>query len=258
MSTCHVSGAWVAALLAAAGCGSGAGSAGGGTQTGSPVTTSTAPPGPVSIQGFTHASDGSVLPGVEVCADADVGTPDGGACATSTGDGSFALHGLPPDTALTLWFTKDAYLPTVRALDTQAIDVVLPESENALYPVSAPQTLLGVTADPTKGHILFVVMGSGSQPAPAVSVQLSGADADTQPIFVGGAGGTAGTQGGFVNLTPGLYVVRFQAASVTCTADDLYGLPSTEYLDPSSGEAAAVVPVYAGTVTAPVGATCAQ
>jgi hypothetical protein len=211
----------------------------------------------VSIRGFTHASDGTVLAGVQVC----LGGSDPTACATSGADGSFALAGAPANDAVTLTFDKAGFLPEVRAIGTQTSDITFAEGENVLYPAAAPQTFMGVQTDPTKGHIEFFVLPAGSEAAPAMSVTLAGPDASPQPIYLsaGAAGGddaTAGTQGAFVNLTPGLYVVRFANGAAKCAANDLYGFPETLYQDPSSGQTAVVVPVYAGSVTAPVAALC--
>ena len=61
-----------------------------------------------------------------------------------------------------------------------------------------------------------------------------------------------------LNLPPGMYVLRFSSASAKCTSSSgSYGYPLTTYQD-TSGTAAVIVPVVAGTVTAPVGVACSR
>jgi hypothetical protein len=53
-----------------------------------------------------------------------------------------------------------------------------------------------------------------------------------------------------------MYALRFGRSSVTCTASNLYGYPVTAFQDPTSGQAVVLVPVVAGSITAPVAVTC--
>jgi hypothetical protein len=203
-----------------------------------------------------HASDGTLMTGGTVCVALEDADPT--SCTVSDAAGAFAVQAAS-NSPVTLTFHKDGYMPVLREITTSASPITLPEGENELWPISTPKTFLGTEVTPGAGHIQFSVLGSGSQPAPDVSVTLAGAGGSTgTPIYVGGATTNAGTWGGFANLTPGLYVLRFGQAGVTCSASDLYGYPMTAYQDPSSGEAAVVVAVAAGTVTAPVSAVCTR
>jgi hypothetical protein len=250
-------------VLSAAGC-SGAGPAGnppGNGPVGTPIPpTSPASVTTVSVRGFTHAYGGAVLPSVRVCQGA--GHAANRPCTTSGSDGSFTLSGVPGSTGVSVFFEKDGFQSVLREIETLESDITLPEGENALLPAATPQAVFGMQAEPSKGHVEFVVLTSSSEVAPNVSVTLGGGDGSSQqPIYldangVPAPGASSGSRGGFANVTEGVYVLRFGGPSVNCTPNGLYGYPVTAYQDPASGQAVVMVPVVAGTMTAPVGATC--
>jgi len=146
---------------------------------------------------------------------------------------------------------------------TQEFYDVLPPNENTLFPVTAPQTFMGMTAaGDAGGYVAFLVTTpDGGQPAPSVSVTVSGTDgAPYAAIYVddGGlpiANATAGARGGFAGLPPGLYGISFGASGATCTTSSLYGFTMTDQ-QPTAGQASLVVPVIDGYVTTPVSASC--
>jgi hypothetical protein len=265
MNTLTRTGVSMVTLLSAIGCG-GAGPSDSSPSSTAPADTSTggttsSPALPqVSIHGFVHASDGTLLPGTTACLRADV-TKNVGDCKTAGGDGSFTLSA-PANEWVAVTLQKNGFVPTLRAIQTQTSDITLPENENSLLPVVTPQTILGMPADAGRGHVAFSVTAPNGQSATAVSVTMSGADGSSQsPIYLDSDGSPAagvatGTQGRFVNVPPGLYVLRFGRPSANCAPMGLYGWPMTAYEDPSSGEAAVVVPVLEGYVTAPVAASC--
>jgi hypothetical protein len=269
----------IATILSAVGCGgpdpspspgasSGASTAGtspSGTSTSGATTTP--PPPPLTIRGFAHGADASVLAGVEVClygkVAAAIHPPDTVMCTVSAADGSFGVSGAGANTDVMLTFKKDGFAPMLRAIATQTDDIMLPASENALLP--DPLVLMGKTADPSKGQISFFVATSDGQNATEASVKLIRFE-DTYsqpPVYLdrGGAvaaGAATGSRGWFVDVPAGLYSLRFGGALVTCAATTaLYGYPVTAFGDPSSGEGIVLVPVVEGYVTAPVGVSCA-
>jgi hypothetical protein len=256
----------VATFLSAMGCG-GAGPSSTSPSETSPVVGTIPPPAAtvVSITGFVHASDGTLLPGATVCLQEGL-TKNAASCTTSGSAGTFTLAGAPANGPVILTFQKDGFVPGLRAVDTEAVDLSLPANENTLMPSVDPQTFLGMPADPSKGQITFSVTTPAGQKATDASVRLTRfEDSYSQPpvyLDSDGAvavGATTGSRGGFVNLAAGLYALRFAAASVTCTASTgLYGYPVTAFQDPSSGEATVLVPVFEGYVTAPVGVSCAS
>jgi hypothetical protein len=233
----------------------------------SPTTTSTTPElPPVSIRGFTHGADASVLPGVEVCLYGGISVavkpPDPIMCTFSAADGSFGVSGASASADVMLTFKKDGFAPMLRAIATQTDDITLPASENAL--LQDPLVFMGKTGDASKGQIAFFMTTPDGRNATQASVKLIRFE-DTYsqpPVYldrdgVVAVGAAAGSRGGFVNLPAGLYALRFGAASVACTAaTGLYGYPITAFQDPSSGEATVLVPVIQGYVTAPIGVSC--
>jgi hypothetical protein len=248
------------ALACVAGCGSAVESPGqpspGST---APTARSDAGSGTVSISGFTRSRDGVPVAGVQVCSQAWLLAAANG-CTTSASDGAFTIA-VPANVGVGLIFQKDGFLSALRAVDTQASDITLPEEET-LIGAATPQPVFGAAADPNKGHIAFFVNAPGTHSAPDVSVTLDGSPQQT-PIYVDAIGApiegaTAGSRGGFINVPPGWHVLRFGGGAVTCTASGLYGAPMTASQDPSSlpGQASVLVPVMAGTVTAPVSVTC--
>jgi hypothetical protein len=222
----------------------------------------------VSIRGFVHGADGSVLPGCRICLYGGITVAaeptDPVACTLTAADGSFGVSGAGAHTAVMLTFKKDGFAPALRAIVTQTETITLPASENALLP--DPLVFMGKPADPTKGHIAFVAMTNAAEPAPVVSATATGyyvpggvAGTPELPVYFDRNGvptpqATAGTSGGFVNLDPGLYMVEFSPASGTCAASSgLYGYTGTP--DPTL-PAAIFVPVIQGYVSAPVGVQC--
>jgi hypothetical protein len=284
MKAHHVLGMSMLPLLSAVGCGGtgpaapvtdGTGTGGADTTavdaTGSaPAVQTTAPvvvpANPVSISGWVHAPDGSVLADAEACLHPAGGNARG-PCTTTGSDGSFTLSGAPANSIVTVVFQKEGYLPSLRAIATTSGAIVLPQSEDVLVPSTAPQIFMGTPADPEKGQIEFVVTSPGSPP-PDVSVTIeqfmiaSVQGGPYSPSYLNAdgtvaAGATVGSRGGFVNLAPGTYILEFAAIGVKCVADSgLYGYPVTNAYDPNSGEAAVTVPVAPGTITAPVGVSC--
>ena len=263
MNTLTRIGASTAILLSGIGCGGAGPSDAPGPLTHTRTVGTSTPPvqSLVSMRGFAHASDGSLLPGTHVCFQT-AGTNDSG-CTTTGNDGSFALSDAPANQSVMITFQKEGFVPTLRAIATETTDIVLPEGENVLLPASDPQIILGVGADPSRGHVEFFVSSPEAQPATAASVTMhAGTAAPRPPIYFGadGApapGATSGARGGFVNVRADLYVLRFAGSpSAKCTPMGNYGWPLTVYEDPSSGEAAVLVPVVEGYVTAPVSAWC--
>jgi hypothetical protein len=213
--------------------------------------------GTVSVQGFTRTSDGSPVGGVKVCQGTVWwATTPSDVCVTSDARGSFLLPGVSTEQLTTIWFQKSEFLPVLRAIQTQTSDITLPAHEGMLFPAQLPGMLMGVKMDSTKGHVAFSVAAVGQLPAPAMSVIATAEDGSLRaPVYLDAKGNpvpgaSSGSRGGFVNLDPGLYVLRFDVASVSCSPDGLSGYPVSV---PSPG---VLVPVVAGTVTAPVSVTC--
>jgi hypothetical protein len=225
-------------------------------------------PSPLSIRGITHGADGSTLSGVTVCLERGItiaAVPINSVmCTLSAADGSFAVSGALPNADTMLTFRKNDFAPTLRAIATQTSDITLPANENVLLP--NPLSFLGVPANSEKGQIAFAATTAGTGPAENLSVTaerldlLGGyASAPEQPVYLDRDGSpasraTSGTRGGFVNVTPGLYVVRFHYATGTCSASTgLYGYPMSN--DPP-WIVTLLVPVDPGYVSAPVGVSC--
>jgi hypothetical protein len=244
-------------LLSAMGCG-GAGPSDTSPPGEAPPPTSPAGPS-VSIQGFVHGSDGSPLSGATVCPEGVGAAKNAASCTTTVNDGSFTLAA-PANEWVAVTFDKPGFISTVRAVQTQTGVVTFPGTENVMLPAVEPQMIAGVPADPSMGQVAFSVIGPQGQDGAAVSVTLGGGNGSPQPaIYLDSSGSPAvgatnGTQGRFVNVPPGLYALHFSQSSVTCAPLSLYGWPMTAYQQP--GEAAVVVPVMAGYLTAPVAASC--
>jgi hypothetical protein len=244
----------VASMLVTTGC---TGSVdGSNTDTTSPNAELSPQAGTVSVRGVTRASDGAPVGGVKVCQGTVWwATTPSDVCVTSDASGSFLLPGVSAEQSTTIWFQKSEFLPVLRAIQTQTSDITLPAHEDMLFPTQLPGMLMGVKMDSTKGHIAFSVGAAGQMPAPAMSVIATAEDGSLfAPVYLDAkgsplSGASSGSLGGFVNLRPGLYVLRF-AASVSCSPDGLSGYPVST---PSPG---VLVPVVAGTVTAPVTVTC--
>jgi hypothetical protein len=213
----------------------------------------------VAAIGFLHASDGTLMQGASVCVESDTGSRG---CSPTGADGAFSVRAPSYDLS-TLTFQKDGYVPGLRPIATQTGDVLLPEGENTLIPSVNPETFMGTATDPTKGHVRFQVMAAGATTPPALVATLTASDGSAPPaVYLDATGSpvtaaSGGTAGGFANIEPGLYVLRFSGASATsCAATGAYGYPlSHAYQNAASGPAI-LVPVQAGTITAPVGVTC--
>jgi hypothetical protein len=188
--------------------------------------------------------------------------PDPTECVVSAADGSFRVSGAHSRDLVILTFHLDGFAPALRAIATQTEDIALPPNENVL--MTSPLLFMGTAADPSKGQISFSATVPGGGAGADVSVTatafglLTAFDGPSEkPRYLGrdgatAVGATAGTAGGFVNVPSGLYVVRFDGPSTTCTANTgLYGYPVT-------GSQAINVPVLAGYVSAPVGMSCAS
>jgi hypothetical protein len=233
------------------GCGGSAPSGGSGAGEGVSTTDT------VAISGFLHASDGTLLPAATACL---VDGDGNRTCTQTSAAGAFVVHS-PRFQPITLEFSKEGYVPATRPISTQAADIALPEGENALLPVASPQTFLGTTMGAATGHIEFFVTAPASETPPSLTVTLTGSGGSTQPtIYLGPDGApapaaTGGTSGGFANLAPDLYVLRFSGAAGKCTTDGLHGYPM-QYADGVDGDRVLLVPVIAGAVTAPVGVNC--
>jgi hypothetical protein len=232
----------------------------GGTSTGAGAGTG-AEPGDaapvVAVQGYVHAPDGTGLAGADVCI---LGESSAGPCAKSDPEGSFTLSALPANELVSVTFNKDGFVPMLRTVLTEEQDLRLPQDENTLMAATSPQAFLGVTADPAKGQIAFLVKNADGN-APAVDVRLTGFDGEPTPTALSSDGTpagsiAAGSGGGFANVSPGEYVLRVAGAFAACTASDLYGLPITTYQQ--SGVATLAVSVVAGYVSAPVVVSCAH
>jgi hypothetical protein len=219
-------------------------------------------PSSVAVRGFVNASDGSPLPGAQVCVQAD-GSTDASSCTSTANDGTFMLSSVPANNSVMITFQKEAFVPTLRPIATQTTDISLPQGEDVLLPAADQQAVRGMPANPNRGSVEFFVKTPDAQPATLASITSTGGDGSPQvPIYfdANGApasGATSGAHGGFVNVPPGLYVLRFGGLpSTRCTPMDLYGWPLTLYQDPSSGQAAVLVPVIQGYVTSPIAALC--
>ncbi len=213
----------------------------------------------IAVQGHVHAPDGTGLAGADVCA-LGASASSVGPCAKSDPEGSFTLSALPANGVVSLTFNKNGFLPMLRTILTEEQDLLLPADENTLIAATRPQSFLGVTTDPTKGQIAFLVKNADGN-APAVDVTLTGFDGAPTPASLASDGTpagsiAAGSGGGFANVAAGEYVLRVGGTSARCTASDLYGLPITAYQ--SSSTAALAVSVVAGYVSAPIVVSCSR
>jgi hypothetical protein len=228
------------------------------SSTGTPAASTQASPGPaapsVSVSAVVHALDGSVVAGVRACV-LEQGKP--GDCVATGADGSLALK-VPANSLVAVTLEKTGFVPMVRAFETFADDVTLPESENVLLPAGV------LDMKPTGGLVAFTVDGANASASPSVSVSMTEASGTVQtPIYLDAfglpiPGATTGTQGRFVDVEPGLQALVFSDPSAKCSGLSLYGWPVTAFQDPTSGVALIAVPVLKGFVTAPVAASCVK
>jgi hypothetical protein len=222
-----------------------------------PPNEAAALPPSLSIQGFVHDAHGASLSGVQVCLQAGPEIAlDIGDCATSTADGSFALHGMPQEILLTIAFEKKGYVPAIRAIQMKTSDIELPSDENRMLPTSTPPVFAGAPLDATTGGIRFFVDSDSGEPAPASAwiASFENPNVDYEAVYFDAAGNVvsgaqAGSSGAFGGLPTGSYAVTFYSDTGSCTPKgDLYGQPL--------GETSILVPVVEGHVTMPVGADC--
>lgn len=268
----------VSGVLLIAGCGSESlssddhASAGGTSGSGGAPTTGgagTEPSGTVSISGFAQDARGSPLEDVKACLQAGATIAmDIGSCATSQGDGSWTLQGVPQNLLVTAALSKEGFVPILRAIETRTDNLALPANDNRMVQVADPQTFAGKLFDLSKGGIEFFVTSNLSDSAEA-SVTLEqqqdvfhpAREFDGHPVYLNDEGepvpgATAGAHGAFVNLPAALYVLTFTYhPEVSCTLKSpLYGYTSDH--GPLPGVASIVVPVIEAHVTTPVGVTC--
>lgn len=233
---------------------------------------SAAPPptvaaGTVSVNGFTHALNGSALGGVNVCLEQGIGLTGGpGPCVTSGHDGSFAVSGAMPNSSATLTFRHASFQPLLHPILTEASDITLEPADSTLLPDTG--MFMGIPVDAAKGQVPFEVKPLAPGRVPKVSATATVLDPlfgfnnpALPPVYVDEsgsvtAGASAGTAGGFANLTPGLYGLRFDFGA-PCTAVagmNHYTMNSTQGL--KSGEAILYVVVRGGYVQVPVDVGC--
>ena len=258
---------WIVATLGVAGAlatgcgGSDPSNAPGATQQGVLLGTGTPSPDEVSITGFVHASDGTLL---------------GGAHRVSARrPRNHRLHRhrhrrcvLAARAQLQLGDAHvpayAGYLPVLRPIATQDAETCL-EGENALMPIESPQTFMWsagrVQAKDTSSSSSWA---PGSATPPPSSPRFPGPTGAPPTIYLDSTGAPAsgaagGTSGGFANLVAGMYVLRFSAGSAKCTANGAYGYSPRGVSGPDqrrSSRRRALV--EAGTLTAPVGVTCTR
>jgi hypothetical protein len=222
----------------------------------------------VSIGGLAHAADGSTLAGVEVCFHKGIvvgsAPTESDACTVSKSDGSFNLTGAPAKQDVTLMLRKDGLMPIARPMALEGNDVTLPANENVF--LAGHPIFMGVLPDLRTGQIAFTVISTDGGPPAQVSATLMGyyvpngaAGVVQRPVYADekGApapGATAGSGGGFINVNPGLYMIRFHPTLGYCLpTSGPYNYAATA--DPN-GDFSMLVPVIEGYLTAPVGVWC--
>jgi hypothetical protein len=241
-------------LFSLAGCGAG-------TDGQTSIGTSSADPAAgqatVSVSGFTHASDGAPLGGVDVCTRPAHGiTSSAVRCVTSGSDGAWEMRGLPPHGQVALTFEKEGFEATLRVFEVGTEDLALPADDIRLAPRS--DTFMGVSADPTRGQLEFFIDSDGSD-SPRASVSLIDSKGKTlTAIYLRDDGApdsnaTAGNHGGFADLPAGEYLLVVHGQ---CSASDLYGYPLFENPDVAPDGAVLDALVIAGHVTTPIRVSC--
>jgi hypothetical protein len=152
----------------------------------------------------------------------------------------------------------------LRPLTTQTGDITL-SGGNALLP--APE-FMDTTVDPTKGQVPFAVSVSGTGAAPEVTATamvldlLQGFVPAPAPRYLNSSGAVAswaavGSAGGFVNLTPGLYMFNFDFRGATCAPSaGIAGYARAGSTGGSPGTVAFYVTVRGGYVLAPIEVSC--
>jgi hypothetical protein len=232
---------------------------------GRPEAGANAQPTSLTVQGVVRAPNGAVVPGAQVCLERGSSTwavmPID--CSSSGPAGSFALSDAEATESATLTFRADGFLPMLYPFSTQwARNVTVPPIDSTL--VEDRGTLLGVAIDPAKGQVPFVVTVSGSPLVPRVTATstvldyLKGFAGPAVPAAFGDengsavSGATEGTAGAFLNLSPGIYAMKFESTGTLCMAGQ--GMPgSTTGLAESS---VFYTSVRAGYVMAPVVVSC--
>lgn len=197
---------------------------------------------------ITDATSGDPLEGVEVCFDepADID------CLQTDADGEGSAD-LPINSDLKVRLTKTGYPEVLTHGNTEEVDLVGAQvgilSEEA---ADAALTLLGLTRDATKGHVLFVAATNVTLQSKVAGVTAD-LTATTGTQFYATTAGlpdtgldattTAGA-GAIVNIDPGDYEMTFTHDTATCV--DGYAWPTSS--QPESG-ITVEVPVEAGVIT---------
>jgi hypothetical protein len=260
----------IATLLIFSGCGAGVDVVST-TETRGPMDTQAAiaaaeadvtPPTLMSISGFVHAQDGTPLAEVRACLQAGPTIDmDIGECATSGPDGSWTIHRVPANMLVTVGFSKQGFIPALRAIQTGDADVSIPEDEGRLLRESDPPTFAGAPLDARTGGIEFFIGSENGSEIRASVYVFSFDDGPRDPVYTGAdgnpmTGATSGSSGAVTNLPAGTYVLTFTAENASCTARGaLYGYPYDAYHLP--GSVSIIVPVADGYITSPVGVDCA-
>lgn len=240
------------ALVMAAGCGSSGSAIGGSPEAGPAVA---GPTVDFQVGRVIDQSTDVALDGVRLCV---LGTTS---CATTEAHGEATVPGVPAEGDFALEATYEGYLPAVFTLTTksgaQRIDTV----QMVKAPLASTLfAVLGVTADPDKGHVV-VVMYDGSQPSleglagatfalsPKSGVGPHYLDADGLPDTALTATSSAG-YGVVANVDPGELEITLSVGNRTC-------LPLAPAQDWYAGDAthlrARVVP---GHITSAIEVTC--
>jgi hypothetical protein len=264
MNTTILNGFCLSALVLLAGCGAGADvvAAGGGPASkGGGETTAVSPlsdTSGLSIAGYVHGADGAALAGVDVCLQAGPTVAmDIGQCGTSAADGSWTLDGIPRDESVTIAFKKAGYAPSMRAIQTNTSDIVLPSDENRLSLLTDSGA---ARFDDHTGGIQFAVLSDEPGTVQATATLITGERQDPTPVYLDASGNaksgaTAGSAGAYANVAPGQYLLTFTGVPASCTAaSGLYGFPVQSFQ--GADAASVVVPVVAGRITTTIGLDC--
>jgi hypothetical protein len=156
---------------------------------------------------------------------------------------------------------KDGFFPTLRPINTEATDIVIPPTDGTLIRFTAMASMLNVPMDAAAGHLLFATAPPSTPAAipAAVTARLIGSPT-TSPVYFDAngnpaAGANAGATGIFANLPPGYYEATFATDSAPCTdVGGTYGYPITAFAP--IGVARLMVPVVEGFLTAPIAVSC--
>jgi hypothetical protein len=179
-----------------------------------------------------------------------------GDCTVSAADGAWILTGVPASTKVTVTLDKDGFLPAVRAIATDTVDVVLPSGDSGLLPATHAASAMGAPLDASAGHIQFFVHG-----ATDVTVDAVAMDGTASPATFLGANGQpdaalkSGAEGVFANIAAGYHLVTFRSATASCAiSSELTGFRSA--WNAVAGVESVLVPVVPGHVTSPIRVDC--